>query len=102
MDNMSDMGFNRGRHSKSSARFATGKDFRAGSAGKVRRRSTSAARSRSRSPGGMMDDTTSAFSRSTKKHHVNSKITKINNAILVKGRYSPRHLVRENVHTEHA
>jgi hypothetical protein len=50
-----------------------------------------------------MDDTTSAYSRSTKKnYHGDNKITKINNAILVKGRYSPRHLVRENVHTEHA
>jgi hypothetical protein len=51
----------------------------------------------------LIDDTTSAYSRSTKKiYHGDSKITRINNAILVKGHYSPKALVRENVHTEHA
>ena len=48
-----------------------------------------------------MDDNISSYSRTTKKHY-NSKITKINNSILVKGHYTPKHLVRENVHTEHA
>lgn len=103
-ENMSDMGAGRKRHSRSRANM-TGKKFREDSAGRQRGRSNSASghKSRSRSPNpiNIMDDNISSYSRTTKKHY-NSKITKINNSILVKGHYTPNHLVRENVHTEHA